>query len=472
MSTQTRRSTAARPLLIRATLTAALATACAQAMAHPPAEVQGHLDPVRLVENAERYAPGIIPDRIVLTWADDPRTTQTVTWRTSTEVAQGIAEFAKADHGPAFPATAARVLASSEMFTSDLSTAQVHRATFRGLEPGTVYAYRVGDGVNWTEWNQFRTEPASAEPFSFVYFGDAQNDIRSMWSRVTREAFRDAPRAAFFLHAGDLVNRADSDGEWGEWFEAGSFINTVVPVIATPGNHEYVRASQPGGREARTLTRHFPAVFTFPRNGPQGLESTVYATDYGDATIISLNSNEKLDEQVDWLDSTLARSQKRWKIVTFHHPVFSMGKGRDNPELRRLWKPVLDAHAVDLVLTGHDHTYARSGLVGPGNPPEALNAVALNAPGGLSARSQAGTVYVVSVSGPKMYEAAPNPGIPSVRRAEDTQLYQVISINGDELTYEARTAVGALYDSFLLRKRPGSTNELIERPADLGPRRR
>lgn len=420
--------------------------------------------PVRQVEHAERYRPTLLPDRIVLTWTDDPKTTQTVTWRTSTEVSSAFAEFAVSDHGPGFPASAQRLAATSRAFTTDLSTAHVHTVTFTGLEPGTVYAYRVGDGTNWSEWFQFRTEPAQSEPFTFVYMGDAQNDIRSMWSRITREAFRDAPRAAFFLHAGDLVNVADSDGEWGEWFEAGAFINATIPVIATPGNHEYVKIKRVLMPSVRVLTDHFPVMFPFPDNGPDGLESSVYFIDYGDLRLVSLNSNEQHEAQVGWLERTLAQNDRKWMAVTFHHPIFSTGNDRDNPEVRALWKPVFDRFAVDIVLNGHDHTYGRSGLIG-GDPGR-------NVATGATARSEAGTVYVVSVSGPKMYDAKPDPGIEFARRAEDTQLYQIITVDGDELRYEARTALGTLYDAFRLVKRPGYPNELVELPADLPARRR
>ena len=48
------------------------------------------------------------------------------------------------------------------------------------------------------------------------------------------------------------------------------------------------------------------------------------------------------------------------------------------------------------------------------------------------------------------------------RAAENTQLYQIISIDGDALRYEARTATGELYDAFRLKKRAGERNELID----------
>ena len=219
----------------------------------------------------------------------------------------------------------------------------------------------MGDGTNWSEWIQFTTASDRSDPFTFVYFGDAQNLLKSHWSRVIREAYRDAPKAAFLLHAGDLINRADADAEWGEWFYAGSFIHRMIPCIATPGNHEYSRAPGLLGKlKSKQLTRYWRSMFAFPKNGPPGLEETVYSIDYQGTRIISLNSNERQQDQVPWLEEVLRDNPNRWTILTFHHPIYSPKVGRDNPELRNLWQPIFDKYRVDLVLQGHDHTYARS----------------------------------------------------------------------------------------------------------------
>jgi 3',5'-cyclic AMP phosphodiesterase CpdA len=151
-------------------------------------------------------------------------------------------------------------------------------------------------------------------------------------------------------------------------------------------------------------------------------------------------------------------------VLTFHHPIFSPARDRDNATLREAWKPLFDEFKVDLVLTGHDHTYARSGDVasrvdvGTANVKKGYHQVYDPA---------IGTVYVVSVSGPKMYNVTG--GEWAARIAEDTQLYQIITIDGDELRYQARTATNRLYDAFTLKKRPGRASELIE---SLPPERR
>jgi hypothetical protein len=51
----------------------------------------------------------------------------------------------------------------------------------------------------------------------------------------------------------------------------------------------------------------------------------------------------------------------------------------------------------------------------------------------------------------------------AVRTAEDTQLFQVITVDGDALRYVARTATSRLYDQFTLTKQgPGKPNRLTE----------
>jgi len=58
------------------------------------------------------------------------------------------------------------------------------------------------------------------------------------------------------------------------------------------------------------------------------------------------------------------------------------------------------------------------------------------------------------------------------RLAEDTQLYQVIHLDGETLKFEARTATGMLYDAFRLEKVAGERNRLIELDAEVPERLR
>jgi 3',5'-cyclic AMP phosphodiesterase CpdA len=441
---------------------------CGPASAHDDAHGPHDHEP-EAVAAAEAHRPSPLPDRIILSPAADPARGAAVSWRTSSAVRHGRAQITMATHGPELRLAPVTVPARTEPLDTDLGPAHGHSVEFGDLEPGTRYAYRVGDGVNWSEWFQFETAPREPTRFQFVHFGDAQNDILSLWSRVVREASRHAPRAQLMIHSGDLVNRGDSDAQWGEWFRAGGFLHASIPTLPIPGNHEYVKVGETGSR----LTPHWRWQFTLPEHGPAGLEETCASIVYGATRIVVLNSNERLAEQAAWLDGLLTRDRRRWVVCSFHHPIYSAAKNRDNAALRAAWKPVLDRHAVDLVLQGHDHVYGRTGPVPAGDPPAAVPPPTLgNAATGVNrVEPTSGTVYVVSVSGPKQYDLSESHPLME-RVGEDTQLFQVVEIEGDQLRFESRTAIGALYDGFVLEKRPGQPNRMVVTPAALPARRR
>ncbi|MAT68501.1 MAG: metallophosphoesterase [Planctomycetaceae bacterium] len=425
---------------------AAIAGCCLALRLGSAAAHEGHEQDAPAFEMHMLQQPTPAPDRVVLTWSGDPATSIDVTWRTDDTVEKSTVEFVPAadivgnlEHGNV--PICCTVEGTSADFASDRGPSRMHTAHLEGLRPDTMYAYRVGNGQFWSEWLQFRTAAAEAKPFTFIYFGDAQNAIRSLWSRVIREANLRAPRAAFMLHAGDLINSRNSDAEWGEWFGAGGWINGTIPSVATPGNHEY------GG--GAHVDDHWRPQFAFPLNGPPGLEETAYWFDYQGTRIISLNSNERLQQQRHWLKSLLDDPERpKWTIVTFHHPIYSAAKERDNAELREQWQAVLEEGGVDLVLQGHDHAYARSALGGPKNVAEGVR------------RQESNTVYVVSVSGPKQYPLAEAWDVS--RNASGVQLFQIIHVSSERISYEARLATGELYDGFTLLKSADGQSELIE----------
>jgi 3',5'-cyclic AMP phosphodiesterase CpdA len=376
-----------------------------------------------------------LPERVCLTWTSDTRTTQTVTWRTLATGAPPTVQVQEAAPGPLTAASAREVTGTTAPTTIGERRWEYHSATMTGLKPATLYAYRVGDGKTWSEWFQFRTAAAKAEPFSFLYFGDAQNDIRSAWSRVIRQAYASAPQARFMVFAGDLVNRGSSDDDWGQLFGGGGWIFGQVPVVPAPGNHEHdgPKATPDG---PSTLAPMWNLQFALPGNGAPGAGGESYFVDYQDVRIVSLNSMRSHADQARWLDRVLAEKPGLWSIVVFHHPVYSGAKGRDNKEVRDNWEPVLKRRQVDLVLQGHDHVYGRSG-------------------------GAAAPVFVVSVSGPKMYELGDRTW--AKRAASKTQFYNVITVAGSRLQFEARTAVGEVYDAFELVKHGNGGAQLVER---------
>lgn len=393
--------------------------------------------------------PTPVPDRVILNVTEAPETSVAVNWRTDVSQARGEVQWAVATAGPQFLKAIHKISAKTEFLsvTNEAATieANYHAARIDSLQPGQTYVYRVGFGDHWSEWYQFKT-PDSGKSLSFLYFGDAQNDLKSMWSRVIREAYKQMPQVDFLLHAGDLINRSNEDIEWGEWFHAGSFIHATVPGLMTPGNHEYARGV--------ILSPQWKKQFNLPANGPKGLDETCYQINYGNLKVVSLDA-EQIDEskrfakqQAIWLDSLLTHDPRPWTVVTLHYPLYSTKPNRDNVELRNRFKPIFDKHRVDLVLQGHDHAYGRGSVT--------------NAPSASENRTKvSSTVYVVSVSGPKLYEVSDDPWM--ARRAQNTQLFQLITLEGNELLYRAFTAAGELYDSFELKKGNDGVNQLTDK---------
>ncbi len=387
------------------------------------------------------------PTRVVLTWRDDPARTQAVTWRTDALVPEAFAEIAEATANPGFASLARRSPARTTAVPVAGRTAYYHEARFTALRPDTTYAYRVGDGQTWSEWFHFRTASVEPAPFSFIYLGDAQHDVRSMWSRAVRAAFLDAPRARFMLHTGGLVGVGESDDQWGEWFGAAGWISGMVPQVPVVGEHEYGRLNRDDPRQLSALWR---PQFALPEDGPEGLAETAYSFDYQGARIIVLNSaaESRIADQTAWLESRLADNKNRWTIVALHHPLFSVTDG-DATALRSAWKPLFDKYGVDLVLAGHDHAYGRGQSLGDGP----------------ARRDDAGTVYVVSVSGPTMAEVGTDRAW-ATRTGANVQLYQVINVSPQALRFESRTVTGQLFDAFEITRSRGR-RRFVDRKPDL-----
>ena len=397
--------------------------------------------------------PSKDPDRIILTFNGNPSTKRAVTWRTDSSVKKAEAQIAIAGLNSDFVNEATTYTANTEEFDLGLYKSNksllvnYHSVVFENLNPNTLYAYRVGYAENWSEWIQFKTANNTYSPTEFVYFGDAQNDILNHWSRVIRMAYKTAPDASFVIHAGDLVDSAHKDNEWAQWFKAGGFIHSQWTAIPVVGNHEFQRFDGYEGTLPRRLSIQWRPQFTLPIEDSldNSLHETVYSVEYQDILILVLNSTGQLEEQTEYIREKLTKTDAKWKIVTNHHSVFSPAEGRDFEYARKVWKPMFEKYGVDLVLNGHDHTYAR------GHTP--VKSQNVNESGIFK------TLYVTSVSGPKQYKLDKDQiknyeidGYKSDKMGEETQFFQVINVENNKLTYSAYTTLGELYDRAIITK--------------------
>ncbi|GMU91420.1 MAG: hypothetical protein AMXMBFR4_04780 [Candidatus Hydrogenedentota bacterium] len=372
-----------------------------------------------------------VPDQVCLTWSDDPRTTQTVQWRTATSITDGWVQFRKAGTTglAVFEAEAGRIVIEDPLLQTDPVN---HRftATLRDLDPDTEYSYRVGSKVRdtWSDWHPFKTAPAEATDFSFMYLGDAQLGLIA-WGRLLQNAHQQYSDSAFYVIAGDLVNSGGWRNEWDQFFNSGKGVFDRRPLIPCIGNHDLDKQDTP---------ELYLNLFALPENGPENLTpERAYSFEYGNVLFVVLDSNESIEEQGPWLEQQLAQSNAIWKIAVYHHPAYSSAPHRDNREVRECWCPLFDKYHVDMALQGHDHAYLRTYPMKDGKP--------VASPGD-------GTIYAVTVSGTKYYEQEQHDyaevAFPNV------STYQVIDIytRPNQLTYRAYDTLGNVRDEVVIEK--------------------
>ncbi len=383
-----------------------------------------------------QYPSSASPDQLLLTWQGDPRRSATIQWRTDPSVPESALWIApKYEFFTAGPAAGRRIDASfreleSSRIVND-PVVRLHRVRVDGLEPGTDYLYAASadGGETWTDVREFRTA-AESEPYSFVYLGDPQNGLEQ-WGQLLRQADFRYPDARFYMIAGDLVDKGAERDNWDEFFHEGSPVFAESAVVPAIGNHD-----SHGGHPTLYLQQ-----FALPDNGTERLDpGRTYHVDYQDLLVAVMDSNYQIIQpelQADWLDRVLGQSDARWKVVIYHHPFYASRPDRDNYPLRETWGPVFDRHNVDIAFQGHDHAYMRTVPMRDHRP---------------AAEGEHGTIYLVAVSGTKMYEQE----LPSFAAfgTTDTRTFQYIEVDpaAGILDYRAVDTRGEVIDAFRLQK--------------------
>ncbi|MGG4396986.1 S-layer homology domain-containing protein [Paenibacillus thiaminolyticus] len=404
----------------------------------------------------ERYSPVVKfkvsplagdsePYNISVAMGANPATARGFTWHTHANVEATVVEVAKQDGFSGFDgAGVIKVNGTSSLYhTWDIGTVRVHKAVVDGLEPGTAYVYRVGDGDSHVSEGSFRTAGTAEDPAKFLFFGDSQASNAAgfkLWGDILRKAATDHPDFDFILQAGDMVEDGFKENEWNMWFKEAQDILTDTTIVSVVGNHEVT-----GTRKNDDFLAHF----NNPENGIDSLKGSNYSFDYHNAHIVVLNSEYDFEAQKEWLRRDLAATDKTWKIVTFHRGPY--GSVYDSAHIREAWTSTFDEFHVDLAMNGHDHVYVRSYPMRGGKP----------------VGEGEGTTYVVGGStGPKFYAVTEREWQYKVD-GEQTQIYGAVEIRGGELTFTVKTLGDRLVDQFTLRK--GATEPVLPAEVVLDP---
>lgn len=314
-----------------------------------------------------------------------------------------------------------------------------YTAQLTDLEPGSDYAYRI-TGIGSQDASAVYTYEATnpADGFTFLFAGDpqigAEDTVRDSesWEEALEKGIALAPDAAFLISAGDQVESTDKEKSKQQYFGFRSpAILKELPVAVIRGNHD---------------AKNNLYDKQFKRDGKE----MEYSFMYGDVLFIALDSMaESLEQQAEFLRKTVNKYPAEWTVVLMHYSLFSEGYHADDSGVlraRRYYAPIFSELGVDLVLSGHDHVYARSFYMNGLEPTEKAEG-----------EKQPGEVLYLtggSSTGSKFYERTePEAVFAAFSMEEETPVITEIKANGKVMeirTFEVST--GEEIDSFELSK--------------------
>jgi 3',5'-cyclic AMP phosphodiesterase CpdA len=149
-----------------------------------------------------------------------------------------------------------------------------------------------------------------------------------------------------------------------------------------------------------------------------------------DVRFFALETTYLDPDQLKWLEDELKKSGEKWKIVFFHHPLYSSSRTHGSQlKLKAVLEPLFVQYNVSLVLSGHDHAYERI-------------------------RPQNGIQYFVEGSSGQLRTGDLRKGSPLTAFGNDTeQTFMLFEIDGDNLTFNAINKAGAVIDSGVMTRR-------------------
>ena len=349
------------------------------------------------------------------------------------------------------------------------------------VENMTYYYQYSTNGVDWSDTYTYKTH--SFSDYQAVLVGDPQigasgsngqgtqddTDIAVntyAWNKTLQKALGAggiAENASFILSAGDQIDYSSSgtngSGEIIREQEYAGFLYPDVlrstPLATTIGNHE-------------SMVDDYSLHYNNPNASTLGSTESGgdYYYSYGDTLFISLNSNSRNVEEHRQLmkEAVASREDAKWKVVLFHHDIYGSGSPHsdvDGANLRILFAPLMDEFNIDLCLTGHDHSYARTYQILDGKVIE-TDGVSENAS---KAYNPEGTLYIAagSVSGSKFYTLNTVKQYYIAERSNTPEpTFSTIDFGGDSLTIKTYDCNGQKYANDVTLSKDGNAKSIEE----------
>ena len=349
------------------------------------------------------------------------------------------------------------------------------------VENMTYYYQYSTNGVDWSDTYTYKTH--SFSDYQAVLVGDPQigasgsngqgtqddTDIAVntyAWNKTLQKALGAggiAENASFILSAGDQIDYSSSgtngSGEIIREQEYAGFLYPDVlrstPLATTIGNHE-------------SMVDDYSLHYNNPNASTLGSTESGgdYYYSYGDTLFISLNSNSRNVEEHRQLmkEAVASHEDAKWKVVLFHQNIYGSGSPQsdvDGANLRILFAPLMDEFNIDLCLTGHDHSYARTYQILDGKVIE-TDGVSENAS---KAYNPEGTLYIAagSASGSKFYTLNTVKQYYIAERSNTPEpTFSTIDFSGDSLTIKTYDYNGQKYANDVTLSKDGNAKSIEE----------
>ncbi|WP_316821782.1 metallophosphoesterase [Pedobacter gandavensis] len=244
----------------------------------------------------------------------------------------------------------------------------VHKVTLRGLKPGTTYYFRTCiesplaeelRPVVKTDPQSFKTLNSKAGTISFGIINDTHENqpVLDRIQQINKDFKPD-----FLCWNGDQINDPSSEKQITTALlnPTKQAFTSGTPLVYVRGNHDT------RGSWASQLSRylsvpngayyyhfiHGPVAFTVLDTGEDKPDQHKYCKG-------RTRFEPYRDEQAIWLDRALSRKDMKraaFNVVLLHIPLFTKS-GWDSPDSRGKWLAILQKHKVDLLISGHTHTY-------------------------------------------------------------------------------------------------------------------
>ena len=233
--------------------------------------------------------------------------------------------------------------------TGGYNAVNVNSVTLAGLTAGTTYEYQVAAGDNWPEATESFTVGTAGAAQKFFVLGDIQADDMTNITHIF-EKLR-AGGYDFGIQTGDAV---DKPTQFTELNGVVGLLNAEqlgsADVIHVLGNHEF---------EGDGNADIAGSVFALPEHSM----GSCWSTTYGDVYVAVINysgNGGDMKTAAEWLVQDAQKSDAAWKILTVHQPAYYTNAKGGNAPMTQYIPEAAEAAGIDVVFSGHDHSFART----------------------------------------------------------------------------------------------------------------